>query len=189
MELYMKRFLSILFCFSLVSCSSMKKTIIYSSLAGGMTGATAGALLSPNKESKGANAAVFGLIGAGVAALTGYALYKDDPRNYKLDNMLMDQKKPLSEINPNELEIGLGNLKIDANLNKTEAYEVPVKSLPEKLKGKVNKQYLIKYQSKERYVKKGAKTFYIPAFDIYEHAYGDTPDSAQNTNIGDHGEE
>lgn len=180
----MKKILPIVFCLflcvNLVSCSTMKKTIIYSSLAGGMTGATAGALLSPNEESKGANAAVFGLIGAGVAALAGYALYKDDPRNYKLDNMLLDEKKPMTEFNPNELEIGLGNLKIDANLKKQEAYEVPVKSLPEKLKGKVNKQYLIKYQSKERYVKKGSKTFYIPAFDVYEHAYGNTPDSAPN---------
>lgn len=164
-------------CLLMGSCSSMKKTLIYSAMAGGATGATAGAVLSPNKESRGANAAVFGLLGAGVAALTGYALYKDDPRNYKLDNMLMDKKKSKTSFDPNEIEIGLGNLKIDANLNKKEAYKVPVKELPPQLKGKVNKQYLIKYQSKERYVKKGNKTFYIPAFNVYEHAYGETPDA------------
>lgn len=175
----MKSIHLILICLLITSCSSMKKTIIYSSLAGGMTGATAGALLSPNKKSQGANAAVFGLIGAGVAALAGYALYKDDPRNYKLKNMLLDKEKEAKEINPNGLEIGLGNFKIDANLNKKETYEVPLKELPEKLKGKVNKQFLIKYQSKERYVKKGNKTFYIPAFDIYQHAYGETPDSVK----------
>ena len=157
----------------------MKKTLIYSAMAGGATGATAGAVLSPNKESQGANAAVFGLLGAGVAALAGYALYKDDPRNYKLDNMLMDEKEAKVPYNPNEIEIGLGNLKIDANLNKREAYKVPVKELPTQLKGKVNRQYLIKYQSKERYVKKGNKTFYIPAFDVYEHAYGETPDAIE----------
>lgn len=186
----MKSYLILILCGVVTSCSTMKKTIIYSSLAGGMTGATAGVLLSPNKESKGANAAVFGLIGAGIAALAGYALYKDDPRNYKLDNML--QEKPISKsnrFNPNELEIGLGNFKIDANLNKKEAYEVPVKSLPEKLKGKVNKQFLIKYQSKERYIKKGAKTFYIPAFDVYEHAYGDTPDGNREVKSGAENEE
>jgi hypothetical protein len=173
----MKHLMTILILLITTSCSSMKKTLIYSSLAGGMTAATAGVMLSPNKESKGANAALFGVLGAGVAALAGYALYKDDPRNYKLKNMLIPPKTPISEINPNGLEIGLGNLKIDANLSKQEAYKVPVRNLPEKLKGKVNKQYLIKYQSKERYVKKGAKTFYIPAFDVYEHTYGDTPDS------------
>ncbi|MCF8060737.1 MAG: hypothetical protein K9K67_15650 [Bacteriovoracaceae bacterium] len=171
--------LVIILLITMTSCSSMKKTLIYSSLAGGMTAATAGVMLSPNKESKGANATLFGVLGAGVAALAGYAMYKDDPRNYKLKNMLIPPKTPISEMSSNDLEIGLGNLKIDANLNKKEAYKVPVRNLPEKLKGKVNKQYLIKYQSKERYVKKGAKTFYIPAFDVYEHTYGDTPDSTQ----------
>ncbi|MBG60556.1 MAG: hypothetical protein CMJ16_08875 [Peredibacter sp.] len=175
----MKRLSVLVICFAITSCSSMKKTLIYSAMAGGATGATAGAVLSPNKESQGANAAVFGLLGAGVAALAGYALYKDDPRNYKLDNMLMDEKEAKVPYNPNEIEIGLGNLKIDANLNKREAYKVPVKELPTQLKGKVNRQYLIKYQSKERYVKKGNKTFYIPAFDVYEHAYGETPDAIE----------
>jgi hypothetical protein len=160
------------------SCSSLKKTVVYSALAGGMTGAVAGTFLSPDKQSKGANAAIFGLIGAGVAALTGYVLYQDDPRNYTLKNMLLDPDKK-EPANPNEIELGLGPLKIDANLEKQEAYQVPVKELPEQLKGKVNKQYLIKYQSKERYVKKGAKTFYIPAFDVYEHAYGDRANSEE----------
>ena len=158
----------IILLFFLASCSTMKKTIVYSSLVGGMAGATAGALLSPDKASQGANAAVFGLIGAGLATLTGYALYQDDPRNYKLKNMLLPEGKP---VNPNEVDIGLGNIRIQANLEKQEGYQVPLKDLPEALKGKVKKQYLIKYQSKERYVKNGNKTFYIPAFEIYEHSY------------------
>ena len=104
----------------------------------------------------------------GVAALTGYALYQDDPRNYQLKNMLLSEKK---EVRPDEIDIGLGNLNIQADLKKVEGYKVPLTELPEKLKGKVNKQYLIKYQSKERYVKNGNKTFYIPPFEIYEHSY------------------
>ena len=155
----------------LSACSSMKKTIIYSALSGGMVGATSGALLSPDAESKGANAAIFGLVGAGVAALAGYALYQDDPRNYKLSSMLLD---PPSKENPNELELGPPQFKINANLEKREAYQVPIKDLPEALVGKVNKQYLIKYESKEQYLKKGSRTFYVPAFDIYEHAYGES---------------
>lgn len=163
----MKKILITALCLGLSGCSTIKKTIIYSSLAGGMTGAAAGALLSPDKKSRGANAAVFGLIGAGIAALAGYALYQDDPRNYKLKNMLRDEK----ELNPSGIEIGLGDIKIDANLEKKEAHKVPVTELPEQLRGKVNQQYLIKYQSKERYVRKGNKTFYIPAFEVFEHAY------------------
>lgn len=155
----------------LSACSSMKKTIIYSALSGAMVGASAGALLSPDAESRGANAAIFGLVGAGVAALAGYALYQDDPRNYKLQNMLLDPEK---KENPNELELGPSQFKINANLEKREAYQVPVKDLPPALVGKVNKQYLIKYESKEQYLKKGSRTFYVPAFDIYEHAYGES---------------
>ncbi len=163
----MKKLLIFTLLLSFFGCSSLKKTLVYSSLSGAMSGAAAGVLLSPNKESRGANALVFGLIGASVAALTGYTLYQDDPRNYKLKHMLKDNKP----INPNEIELGLGDIKIDANLEKKEAYKVPVKDLPKELKGKVNKQYLIKYKSKERYVKKGNKTFYIPAFEVFEHAY------------------
>lgn len=178
----MKNLLALILCILLSACSTLKKSIIYSSLTGAMTGATAGALLSPDKDSRGANAVVFGLVGAGIAALAGYALYQDDPRNYKLQNMLMEEEKK-EVLNPHQLEIGIGDLKIDANMEKQEAYEVPVKELPEKLKGKVNKQFLIKYQSKERYIKNGSKTFYIPAFDIYEHAYGETPDAIKGEAI------
>jgi hypothetical protein len=160
----------------LSSCSTLKKTLVYSAMSGGLAGVAGGIALSPNKQSTGANAAVFGLIGAGVAAITGYVLYKDDPRNYKLKHMLME-KKP---IDPDELEINLGAFKIDANLEKKEAYKVPVKDLPKELKGKVNKQYLIKYQSKERYVKKGTKTFYIPPFEVFEHTYDDKLEGEKN---------
>jgi hypothetical protein len=151
----------------LISCSTMKKTLVYSSLAGGMMGATSGYVLSPDQESRGANAAVFGIVGAGISALVGYAMYEDDPRNQKL-NHLLEPKKPLD---PNQIDINLGDLKIDAKLKPEGIYKTPKKELPEKLKGKVKEQYLIKYQSKERYVNKGEKTYYIPSFEVYEHAY------------------
>ncbi len=151
------------------SCSTLKKTITYSSFSGAMAGASAGYLLSPDKESRGINAAIFGLVGAGIAALAGYSFYEDDPRNKKLNHML-DEKEVLGE---NTVGLDLDDLKIEAKLNKEEAYETPVKDLPKELKGKVKKQYVIKYQSKERYINKGNKTFYIPSFQIYEHSYED----------------
>lgn len=155
----------------LFSCSTLKKTIVYSSLSGGLAGAGAGAILSPNPESRGANAVIFGLLGATIAGLSGYALYEDDPRNKKLPNMLTPNT------NPNELELDMGNIKLDAKLSKKEAYSMPKKSLPKELMGKVKEQYLIKYQSKERYLNKGNKTFYIPSFEIYEHAYSEIGDN------------
>ena len=63
-------------------------------MIGSLTGVISGVILSPNKESQGANAALFGFIGASAAGLTSYALYKDDPRNYKLNHML--EYRPVS---------------------------------------------------------------------------------------------
>jgi len=152
----------------LQSCSSMKKTILYSTLTGAVVGGASGYALSPDKESQGANTAVFGLIGGVVTGLIGYVLFKDDPRNKKLNHMLLDKDK---KIDPNKIDIGFNNFNINADLKKQEAYKVPVKNLPPKLRGKVKQQFVIKYTSKERYVQKGEKTFYIPAFEVYEHSY------------------
>lgn len=164
----MKPILSIvIFCILGTSCSTMRKTLIYSSLSGAALGASAGYALSPDSESRGANAAVFGVVGAGLTALVGYALYEDDPRNKKLKHML----EPAKEVNPNELGIDLGGVNIEAQLSRGDIYKTPTKDLPEKLKGKIKEQYIIKYQSKERYLNKGSKTYYVPSFDIYEHAY------------------
>ena len=150
----------------LSSCSTMKKTLIYSSLSGATLGASAGYALSPDDESRGANALVFGVVGAGLTALAGYALYENDPRNKKLKHMLEKKK-----LNPNEIEIDLGGINIDADLKKSDVFSSPVKALPEALKGKVKEQFIIKYESKERYVNKDNKTYYIPSFEVYEHAY------------------
>ena len=165
----MKRSLLIIVgaCFLLSSCSSMKKTILYSSLSGGLAGAASGYALSPDKESRGANAAIFGVLGAGLTALIGYALFEDDPRNQKLNHMLEDK----SSSNPNSLGLDLGDLKIEANLSNEGVYKTPTMDLPKELKGKIKKQYVIKYESKERYLHKGSKTYYIPSFKIFEHAY------------------
>ncbi len=161
--------LSFVFIFLFYSCSTLKKTIVYSSLAGGAAGAASGYVLSPNKESQGFNTAVFGIVGAAAAALIGYSMYEDDPRNKKL-NHILEKKDPLG---PNTLGLDLNDLKIEAHLDQGQKYETPVKELPKELEGKVKKQYIIKYQSKERYLNKGNKTFYIPSFQIYEHAYDD----------------
>ena len=160
------KFVSIFMLMSLMSCSTLKKTLIYGGLSGGIAGAAGGYALSPDEESRPANAAIFGLLGAGLAAILGYSMYSDDPRNQKLNHMLMPKK-----LKDNEMEIDLGGIKIDASLEKKGSFKTPRKELPEKLKGKVKEQFIIKYESKERYVNKGNKTFYVPSFEIYEHAY------------------
>ena len=160
----MSRLLVISLCLILGACSTLKKTVIYSALSGGIAGAATGAMLSPNRESIKGNGIIFGILGAGIAAGIGRALYKDDPRNYKLKHMLLGKR---------EIEIPLGETSFNAKLNSRAIYPVPLMKLPKGLKGKVGKQYLIKHRSKERVIKKDGKTLIVPAFDVYEHSYGE----------------
>ena len=155
------RCILIFICMGLISCSSMKKTLIYSSLAGGLSGAVSGAILAPNKESVGGNALILGATGAAVAAGLGYLLYKDDPRNQKLNQMLFGEN----------LDINLGNFQVATELERKANYQVPTIPLPKALKDKVPKQYLIKYKSKDQVINQGAKTFYVPSFNVFEHSF------------------
>ena len=149
--------------FSVLSCSTLRKTILYSALSGGMAGAATGKALSPNKSSNGGNMAFFALGGAAIAAGIGYALYQDDPRNYKLKHMLLGKN----------LNLEVGDLEVNAELDQKKIYHVPIIPLPEKLKEKVGKQYLIKHRAREQFIKKGKKTFYIPSFNVFEHSYSE----------------
>ena len=153
----------------LMGCSSFKRTMIYSSLAGGIAGSATGVVVSPNKSSRPANMAVHGALGASLAALAGYWLYRDDPRNQSLAPMLDLKLEP-----PRNLEIESDKMKINASMMPKKIYRVPVMKLPPALAGKVGRQYLIKYRVKERYIRQGGKTWYIPEFEIYEYSYGET---------------
>jgi len=152
---------------TLLSCSTLKKSITYSALTGAIAGGASGYVLSPDKESKGANSLIFGVVGAAIMGTAGYLLYEEDPRNKKLKPMI-DGFRGLKE---NQVGIDLGGIKIEASLDKGDVYSSPKKALPKELQGKVKDQFIIKYQSKERYINKDNKTYYVPSFEIYEHAY------------------
>ena len=57
---------------SLLSCSTLKKSITYSALTGAVAGGSSGYVLSPDKESRSANSLVFGLVGAAIMGTAGY---------------------------------------------------------------------------------------------------------------------
>ena len=159
----MRRILVMVLLLLVASCSTLRKTIIYSALSGGVAGATTGKASSPNRASDGGNVVLFGLGGAAIAAGIGYALYRDDPRNYKLKHMLLGKN----------LDLEVGDLEVHANLDQQKTYHVPLIPLPEKLKEKVGKQYLIEHRAREQFIKKGKKTFYIPSFNVFEHSYSE----------------
>ena len=157
----------------LSSCSSLKRTLVYSSIAGGTAGIATGVVVSPNRKSRPANMIVYGALGASLAALTGYWIYRDDPRNTPLTPMLDLKPEPTGK-----LEIESDKFRISAAVNPEGIYKVPVMKLPPALAGKVGRQYLIKYRSKERYIRQNGKTWYIPDFEIYRYAYGENTEPA-----------
>ena len=120
-----------------------------------------GVAVSPNRESDRGNALIFGALGAALAAGTSYVLYQDDPRNYKLDHMLMGK-------------INLNDAELPVEMDKKGVHPVPVMKMPKKLQDKVVRQHLIKHKSREQFIQKGESTYYIPSFDIFEHSYENT---------------
>ena len=62
----MKRFISVTLMFGLSGCATLnqRERVMVGALGGGSAGAIAGSVLSPNDESRGLNALVFGLSGA-----------------------------------------------------------------------------------------------------------------------------
>ena len=78
------------------SCTTYRKTLIYSSSAGCLgAGSTAIALARPRTQKNlMANGVLWCAIGGIVTGGIGHILYKDDPRNQRLDNMLFEKPVP-----------------------------------------------------------------------------------------------
>ena len=164
--------LTLLICFQLSSCSTLKKTMITSAVVGGVVGGLGGAIFSPNKESLNKNAYLFTALGA-VAGAGGSYLFHEKPIDQKkLKHMVLDEQReaqkdvPLFDFSPE-----LKKLKPHVDFKPVNKYEVPLKKLPPELQGKVKKQFIIEYQSDARTLKIGNRTFEISPFKAWEHVY------------------
>lgn len=158
----------------ITGCSSLKGTLITGSVLGGSIGAMSGIIFSPNKNSKPANALVFGVIGASLGALVGHYFYTNDPENRDLKQMIMDDDKkinskkevPLFDFNPD-----LKNIKPDISFKPVKKYEVPQEKLPKDLEGKVKKQFLLEYETEGKTIQYEGRTIEISPFKAWEHVY------------------
>ena len=160
----------------LFGCSSLRGTLLTGSLLGGSLGAMSGVVFSPNKESKAGNALVFGAIGATVGALIGNYFYTNDPENRDLKQMLYE--KDLKGSVSNAKDVGLfdfapelKNIKPDVSFKPVKKYDVPLEKLPENLKGKVKKQYLLEYETEGKTIQYEGRTIEIAPFKAWEHVY------------------
>lgn len=86
--------LSLVCLLSLVSCSSHKKQVVYSGIAGGLTTAYLSKEASPNKKSEDANMVIGFVVGAAISGLVGHYLYEDSDPTKDLEPLGQDQIIP-----------------------------------------------------------------------------------------------
>ncbi len=164
------RFKSISLICILTSCSTLKKTIVVSSLVGASIGATGGFVFSPDKDSTNKNAYLFGVAGGLVGAGIAYLL--DDSRAKQMTPMILeDQPKQQEKLPLFDFAPDLKDIRPEVNFQPIKKYEVPLEKLPPELEGKVKKQFLIEYQSEPRTIEINNKTIEIGPFKAWEHIY------------------
>lgn len=128
-----------------VSCSTLKKSVFYGGLVGAGLGVAGGAALSPNPESRNPNMAVWGSVGALIGAGLGYFFFQDDPENRELPSMILPgRENHLSQGKQDKFE---RDIVIPRDSKK---YEVETGPLPDHLKDKVKKPYIIEHTIPER---------------------------------------
>ena len=158
----------------LTGCSSLRGSLSTGAIIGGSLGAMSGMVFSPNKESRNGNALIFGALGAGAGALLANYLYTSDPENRDLKQMMIpddplkmkSEEVPLFDFTPE-----LKNIKPELSFKPVKKYEVPIEKLPDELKGKVKKQYLLEYETDAKTIQYQGKTIEISPFKAYEHVY------------------
>ncbi|MBI2519465.1 MAG: hypothetical protein HYV97_03585 [Bdellovibrio sp.] len=162
---------ALLFLLCLISCSTLKRSVIGGALLGGVLGGTGGAIFSPNKESTNQNAYIFGVLGAAAGAGLAYFM-ADDAQNKLKAPMLLDQERekhadiPLFDFSPD-----LKGIRPEVNFKPVKKYEVPLEKLPPELEGKVKKQFIIEYESEARTLEIDNRTIEISPLKAWEHVY------------------
>ena len=124
------------------SCSSLKKSLVYGGLSGGVIGAVAGSSLSPDAYSRAPNAFIWGGLGLVTGAALGYFFFKEDPENRDLPQMILRENKKMdrSEDYTAPVIIPTSALK----------YKVKDIDLPPSLKSKIPKPSIIELTIPER---------------------------------------
>lgn len=148
------------------SCSSLKKSMIYSGVTFGAAGAFAGVSLSPDSYSKPHNAVILG--GLGVLLGTGLAYYfwKDDPENKDLPSMIL----PENNLNTENIE-SAKQIIIPKRSSKYHLKDLGL-DVPENIKNKLPKAYVIEHVIPERVEKlNDGKSIVVDEHNAYEVSF------------------
>lgn len=148
------------------SCSSLKKSMVYSGLGFGAVGALAGSSLSPDEYSRPHNAAIVGGIGALLGAGLAYYFWKDDPENRDLKQMII----PGNKIDSSNLD-SRQQIIIPRESSKYQMRDLGVE-VPENIKKKLPKAYVIEHVIPERVEKlNDGKSISIESHKAYEVSF------------------
>jgi len=77
-----------------ISCSSHRKQVLYSGIAGGVTTAYLSKEASPNKKSENVNTVIGFVVGGLVSGLVGHYLYEESDPTKELKRLSPDSFKP-----------------------------------------------------------------------------------------------
>lgn len=159
----MKTIILLIVMTQFVSCSTLRKSVVWGGVTGATIGATAGSAFSPDKYSRGANSMIFGGLGALVGAGLGWLFFSENPDNKELPSMILKESKPTSA------EIAESETRIVPN--ESRIYKVKELELPENLKKKVQAPTVIEHLIPERQEKSGGKSVIIQEHKAWEVLY------------------
>lgn len=153
---------------SLSSCSTLKKTLIYSAAGGAVVGGATGRALSPDKESNNFNTALGALTGALTSALFGYYFWSDANPELELKTPAPLKSKQLPILDDPMLD--LGSIGIPQNLEPLGSKKyIPVNGkAPKEINQETKRPYYRVYQTQKRKIEKGNKVYVVPSYKIYE---------------------
>ena len=149
---------------SLVSCSSLRKSLVYGGLSGAAIGGFAGSSLSPDAYSRTPNALIWGAVGLATGAALGYFFFNDDPENRELPQMILKDEMKMKTSGDFAAPI----------IIPTEAtmYRINDGELPASLRSKVPKPSIIELTIPERIQKlQNGRTLVIEEHKATEIVY------------------
>jgi len=165
----MKRISFFILMLSITSCSTLKKTLVYSASSGALVGGFVGRSVSPDKESDNFNTALGSLIGAGIVAGASYFLYKEARPDLKLEQTPLREEVKLQPIQDKTLSLGALRIAPPMEpISEKRMLELS-KDTPKEVLRTAKKQYYRKHKTKEMIVEEDGKTFKIPAFEVIEN--------------------
>ena len=147
-----------------MSCTSLRKSLVYGGLSGAAIGGFAGSSLSPDSYSKTPNALIWGGLGLAAGAALGYFFFNDDPENRELPQMILKKDKKIRTSDDFSAPVI-----IPSSATK---YKVRDVDLPASLKSKVPRPSIIELTIPERIQKlENGRTLVIEEHKATEVVY------------------